>query len=205
MHPMYQQMIERGLDPRSAGYFDGGDPADLDVLRGIPAPEKSIIIGLSGCFAPLHAGHVQAMEIAASHFREQGYAKIVHMIFPAHDSYVRQKVGSDEWNIERRQEVINRDLPYYMQIDYVPALEFPCEVNFPHLIDRLKAWSNHHGCQETAFVVGSDNAHFAEAFHGSETKFLVIHRDGHLTNHAAIPNHDSDTSRLSSTRLRSQG
>jgi nicotinic acid mononucleotide adenylyltransferase len=215
---MYQQMLDRGMthaDLVRAGYFednfsDRGRMVSNMSLRNKVL--KGIAIGMSGCFAPVHEGHVHALELAQKYFLNNGYDDVEAFIFPAHDSYVKQKLGkmAKHFTIDKRLSLMDKILPSWISIDAFPAKHLPNEVNFPFIVDRLQC----HGDMldyDTAFVVGGDNAGFAPAFADSRTKFVVINRKNSFTLDrnllTSVDYHEITENKhheLSSTHVRSQ-
>lgn len=171
-----------------AGYFDShadkeaNDSSFSFLAQDDPIPQRfrdgrSIILGISGCMAPMHRGHLEILKKAKEYFLKNGYEHVQAVIYPAHDSYVSTK--TEDYPIQKRLQSIleiikNEDWIY---IDSFPATHLTGEINFPYLVDNLQklgAWC----CAETAFVFGEDNAHFTLAFMDSPTIAVCIARNG---------------------------
>lgn len=220
-------MLDRGMseqDVIDAGYFEDNFQ-DRDLIRNIEnsailnkmkTKEKGIIIALSGCFSPLHQGHLNAISLARNHFESLGFNVIGSILYPAHDSYVNVKQGGKaQCLIKNRLEQIDRLIHLnkeeeFIFVDDFPALALKNEINFPFLIDRLQAYGKHFNC-ETAFVVGGDNAKFAYAFQNSETHIVIVNRKDNVridysycTKTKIYRIKDNLYSDLSSTKIRAE-
>lgn len=186
MHPMYQQMIDKGFTQEEvvkAGYFEDDawvNRKDIFNISNIILPNfnsKTIIVGLSGCFAPIHKGHINILEAAKKYFLLQEYEHVIGILWPAHDSYVATKPGGKKWDIKTRLHQIDLHLAliHWIYVDTLPAIELPCDINFPFIIDRLQLIGEKYNA-DTAFAFGADNSNFAYAFSGSKTKVVCVDR-----------------------------
>lgn len=140
--------------------------------------DRAIVLGLSGCFAPFHKGHLEMLKLAKRQFQWMGY-KVYAVIFPAHDSYALTKKGNS-LRIDERRKIIETEIEGnedWVFVDCGPAWYLPNEVNFPWLIERLEVIADHINA-ETGFVFGEDNAQFALAFIDSPTWAVCIERKG---------------------------
>ncbi len=180
-------MLDNGFtmeDVVKAGYFEDNFH-DRELMKFDCSPKKEIVLGMSGCFSPLHNGHVNALMLARDYFMKMGYTSVKAILFPAHDSYVSTKRnGECKCDIDTRLEQIRGflnafDSVRWISIDSFPAKQLPNEVNFPYLIDRLQAIGEYLK-METAFVVGGDNSNFAYAFANSKTKFVCVDRENRI-------------------------
>lgn len=181
-------MLDNGFtmeDVVKAGYFEDNFH-DREIMRipfGKPKKDKRIIIGMSGCFSPMHEGHVHALELTKDYFIRAGYVIVRAIIFPAHDSYVSIKRGGEaKCDIQTRLKQIREFIEQnggWIDVDDFPATQLPNEVNFPFLIDRLQSYGELFEA-ETAFVVGGDNSHFAYAFSNSKTKIVCVDRENKI-------------------------
>mgnify|MGYP000877042751 CR=1 FL=1 len=49
--------------------------------------KPTMILSISGCFSPIHAGHISALTTAKEYYESLGH-KVMGVIIPANDSYV---------------------------------------------------------------------------------------------------------------------
>lgn len=206
-----------------AGYFEDNFH-DREIMKTDCERDKEIVLALSGCFSPFHAGHMGALVQAKFYFKKLGYSKVRGILFPAHDSYVSTKRnGEVKCDIDTRlaqiRDFLNTfDTERWIMIDKFPAKSLPNEVNFPFLVDRLQAIANwYNPSADTAFVIGGDNSHFAYAFSGSKTKVICVDRSNSIAldksrlidvDYHEIkdnPYHDLSSSKIRQTVLCSQG
>ena len=141
----------------------------LDAIDEASEHEVSVIY-YTGCFAPIHEGHVTAMRIARETIEERTGENVVLGVFaPDHDSYVSTKPGAEEYHAEARlqraYEVTEHES--WMAVDSFPARYAPCDLNFTTLLARFENFLRFHVPGKRVkvyFLFGGDNAEFANAF-----------------------------------------
>lgn len=226
-----------------AGFFDDGlepgelaEKADLQFLStpldhvrrrivelertGKIHDKKLVILLTTGCFAPLHEGHVKMMKKAREALEAKGYEVIGGYFSPSHDDYVATK-GEEarRLTIDYRSQIINKVLEDsdWLALDAWEARYAPTDVNFTSVVDRLKNYANAHietpADIEVAYVFGADNMQFARAFMekglgvcvarpGNEDKVAQFVEKSGLADNPHIVFADSTDTDISSTKVR---
>lgn len=226
-----------------AGFFDDGlEPGDLaekadlqflstsleHVRRRVVELEctgkihdKKLVVALTtGCFAPLHIGHVKMMERAKEALEEKGYEVVGGYFSPSHDDYVATK-GEEarRLTIDYRSQIINKVVEDsdWLALDAWEARYAPTDVNFTSVVDRLKNYINAHIETpveiEVAYVFGADNMQFARAFTekglavcvarpGNEAGMAALAEKSGLTGNPHILFAKSTDTDISSTKVR---
>ncbi len=175
-----------------AGFFDDG--LEPGVLAGLKDPHilstplnsvisqveklkeerntKPLVVLLtSGCFAPVHDGHIAMMETAKQEMEAQGYAVVGGFFSPAHDEYVSTK-GDDARRLTIAHRVLLLDKVLqskdWLNVDPWAARFIPTDINFTDTIQRLEHYMNAHIKTEqpiqVAYVCGADNIQFTKTF-----------------------------------------
>lgn len=190
-HEMYQQLVDRELDPRDFGYlsrvdFREASPRFLSRCLNPAGPrdksDDTITIGFPGAFAPFHEGHLEACRLAWAYYTKE-YQNVRVVLFPSSSAYLRRKHGrvDSRWVngqlVDSRAEEIRKMIAEYpyISVDWTMC-HYEIDLNFPFIVDRLKSYSTN-----TVFLVGSDNRNFAPAFFKNSCEFLCIVRDKNVT------------------------
>ena len=166
--PFYKDIV----NPEEAGYFDNGYIPDycLDTMTtGLynveTAPENTAILIATGCFAPIHPGHINMLEAAKAKLLEK-YSHVIGYIAPDHDEYVKTK--TEDWNIDQRAIAIHNAIKNikWLNLDMWAGLFCTNAVNFTEIIERLAIYIKKHTGKEYPIylVIGGDNHRFAKAF-----------------------------------------
>lgn len=194
--PMYSEMLLDGYtteDVTNAGYFCDEYNSKDNLLDSEFSPyndslfhlysvlNPTIILAISGCFSPIHAGHIQALIDAKAHYNSLGY-KVMGVIIPAHDSYVNIKRNGvckcpAIERIIKIKKYLEAHKLSWIGIDEYPALYWTAEVNFPFLLNRLNAIF-----PKTAlgFVYGADNSDFIIPMSYSKYHSIIVNRNNSL-------------------------
>lgn len=194
--------------------FDMPLVADLGPIAQSSHNDVNVLISTGG-YAPLHAGHVEAMERARIAVQEATGAPVVAGYFsPDSDDYMAVK-QVHEWPAVRRVSEAQRILAgsNWLRVNTQPSLWASGRMNFTHIYD----WFNSHLTSmfphrniKLWYVYGSDNYMFANAFleHGYG---VCVLRGGHSSQHNETINilehdrilvTDEDTIKLSSSFIR---
>lgn len=170
--PRYQRMKDSGASDEeiiAAGFFEESDEA-IDV----PLPEipEGIILLLTGCFAPIHQGHLEAMKDAKEYVEKVLGKKVSTGFFGfCHDNYVSSK--TEKWSYDKRKEYF---LDHPLKSDWMLPLEYEaknsCSLNFTTVYDALVKKYN----REVIMLCGSDNQDFHKVFTEDET-VIIFKRD----------------------------
>ncbi|MBL9103763.1 MAG: hypothetical protein JNL82_22655 [Myxococcales bacterium] len=168
-----------------AGFFDDGEervaPAGLEWMS-TPVEkvrrrsarcdaERAVVLLMTGSFNPVHAGHLEAMEVARRELEARGYFVAGGYLSPSHDGYVASKVAGALSAAERLQlcQVATADSEWLMTADW-EALGVDRAVNFTDVIVWLEAYLARHVASprplEVVYVFGGDHARFSRTFVG---------------------------------------
>ncbi len=178
----------------NAGFFDDGlTPGTLESLKDVNilstplghiqnqikalkdnhiSPQKQLVVLMtSGCFAPVHDGHVAMMETAKKTLEENGYHVLGGFFSPAHDDYVSTK-GDDARRLTAAHRImlldkVLQDTPW-LNVDPWAARYTPTDINFTDTCERMKDYLHAHINSdvpiEVAYVCGADNIAFTQSF-----------------------------------------
>lgn len=170
--PRYQRMLDAGaanIQIIKAGFFQ----ESAEVID-VPLPDISegVIIFLTGCFAPIHAGHIQAMADAKVYVETVLKKKVAVGFFGfCHDEYVSTK--TKDWPYSRRKEYFEN---HPLKEDWMMCLEYEalnsCALNFTTVHQALVEKYN----RETIMLCGADNQDFHKVFSDDEI-VIVFKRD----------------------------
>lgn len=168
----------------AAGWFDEAHPVPIEEsLEFYTTPLDAItlsdenevaVLYYTGCFSPIHEGHLTAMRLAKETVEQATGLPVVAGYFaPDHDSYAGTKSGNDPaYAAARRVAFIQEQTmdEEWMQVDVWPALYAPADMNFTFLYERFERYIQKWIPTKKVrlyCVFGSDNYLFANAF----TKF----------------------------------
>ena len=210
--PIYNKLCEKyGRNfIADAGFFedDYQEELDLDYFLHFPvipikniednykAGKKNIILLYSGCFNPIHQGHIFSMNSSIERMQSLGYNVVNSYFTPAHDSYLSQKTDK-VYDILRRSEFIYKiisenNLEKVCDVNVLPALLLKHDINFTEQMVFLKKYVQKYTNLDIPIylVAGGDNSSFYKSFveedeygcivhnrPGSEDKFLASQRE----------------------------
>jgi nicotinic acid mononucleotide adenylyltransferase len=146
----------------------------------INTKKPSIILLSTGCFNPIHIGHIKMLE-HAKHYVENnmgaevigGYFSIAHA---AYQTYKQQK-PINIVNVTNACDTALNDYDWLM-VDPYAALYESTDLNFTTIIDRLEKYIKYQNINaQIVYVFGGDNAAFARAFRAKGTA-ICINRPG---------------------------
>lgn len=168
--PRYMKMIANGSswqDIVDAGYIEEPYPT---VPVGLPEINgNGIILLLTGCFAPIHSGHIQSMKAAKAHLEASGAIVAAGLFSFCHDDYVSTK--TPDWPINRRIAFFN-DHPD--KEDWMHGCEYEsantCALNFTTVYDAIKDYYK----QPIVLICGSDNTNFYKVFNKDEQVIVFV-------------------------------
>jgi nicotinic acid mononucleotide adenylyltransferase len=178
----------------NAGFFDDGQEpglvkkrADIQFLttpleivrkRVVELEEQGkihnkplAVLLTTGCFAPVHSGHIAMMEKAKTAIEAKGYEVLGGFMSPSHDDYV-----STKGEVARRLTAAHRTLLLnkvlndsdWLAVDPWESRYAPTDINFTDTIQRLEHYINAHintaAPIQVAYVFGGDNVKFSRAF-----------------------------------------
>lgn len=155
---------------RSNGYDDGVQHYTTSLSKIAESEAKEVaVLYYTGCFAPIHRGHLKVMRLAKETVEEQTGLPVVAGYFaPDHDVYSGTKTNNaPEYNAAQRISLIQKDSEEWMQVDSWPSLYAETSLNFTTLYDRfiryVKKWLPEKNVR-VYYVFGGDNYQFANAF-----------------------------------------
>ncbi|KAF2194051.1 hypothetical protein K469DRAFT_709547 [Zopfia rhizophila CBS 207.26] len=181
-----------------AGYFEDGLETDICIdPRWWTAPFGKILIRLSqlqegdlnrdlvvlvttGCFCPIHVGHLEMMEEAKRALERQGKVVLGGYFSPDHDSYVLKKCGNGSLSAAQRLDLCERAVHHsdWLLVDHWAANQVPTDINFTAIVDKVRQQLNYHIRShrpiEVVYVCGSDNARFALSFVGRGSCVCIL-------------------------------
>lgn len=181
------------------GYFDDASTEPFDITKTLDTmttplsfiqnyikdSKRPAVLLMTGCFAPFHHGHLNALISARQALWDAGHDKVWAFIAPDHDEYVRTKTKG--YSIDTRVNIIREQIRghEWIKLDLWAALFREYAINYTEIYHRLflylQKWITgipHNGWLPLYFVAGGDNSGFAEVFQ----KFggcVVVGRDGY--------------------------
>jgi hypothetical protein len=128
-----------------------------------------VVLLSTGCFSPVHQGHLAMMEAAKTAVQASGRRVVGGYLSPAHDEYASAKLnGSARMHAENRIALLEEAVWDSTWLSVCPweARYTPAALNFTDVLDRLRYYLRAQLSREVevAYVFGSDNAGFARAF-----------------------------------------
>lgn len=186
MHSFYSKMYSKGFsrtEIAKAGYFYHNEPKELSNTNVDSTVENAIsdlvfrsgsnkinIIVLTGCFNPLHSGHIFNLVGANEYVKTINKNPTLCILCPAHDSYSTTKLnnmGDIYSRIVQMKEYTETIIDTYLQnhlniiVDSFPAIQYDSDINFTYIIERYQTILNSLKIKGKVFCsYGSDNAEF---------------------------------------------
>ncbi len=227
----------------NAGFFDDGQgpgvvqkcadiqffstPLEIIRAKAVDLEEKGkihdkpLVVALTtGCFAPVHSGHLAMMEKAKAALEAKGYEVLGGYMSPSHDNYVSTKgEAARRLTADHRMLLLNKALDGsdWLAVDPWESRYAPTDINFTDTIQRLEHYINAHintaAPIQVAYVFGADNVQFARTF-VDKGLGVCVPRPGHeeglqdfieksgLKNNPHIVLADSSGLDISSSRVR---
>lgn len=132
--------------------------------------KKVFVLINTGCYDPIHIGHVKMMENAYEHLTSLGYIVLGGFLIPAHTKYVISKNGTDSYleRLEKCQKFVNKH--QWLCIDPYEILFESDDVCYTDIIVRLENYikvhiNDYHKLDvQVAYVCGGDRAEFMRTF-----------------------------------------
>ena len=152
----------------------------LDISLLETKNDKPFIILLStGCFAPLHNGHIKMMEMAKIKLEEEGYSILGGYLSPSHSDYLDLKIDNGLSSSKRihLMEYILED--HWLMIDKWEALYNYSSVNFTTVLNKLEKYLQYYidSNIKVCYVYGDDNIKFTNTFIESDSFAVCVERD----------------------------
>jgi nicotinic acid mononucleotide adenylyltransferase len=192
--PFYSELPQEKLE--EAGFFVDSSTSDRDVLRDIELPtwpvrslldtrwgRNSAVIVLTGCFAPIHEGHVEMLKAARQELLAKGYDSVFCLLAPDHDEYVKTKTPN--FPIDRRAPLIAKAVAgneNWLGVDWWAAYFNDEAINFTDILRRIKEQAPY---ADVFLACGADNARFALTFQ-NEGHCVIVGRGGYKHKYAHL-------------------
>ena len=170
----YNKLIEQfGLQTaEKAGYIPPQACQNLrEAQEASPITDNYCLI-TTGCFAPLHQGHIHMMNQAKQWLEAQGHLVDYGSFVLAHQNYINQKHG--RFTLEERQylaqELIGDDS--WLHVDVRANLYYDDDTNFTQIMTELFPY-----CKKQAYVFGSDRYEFGYIAQTDDRLYICVIRD----------------------------
>ena len=142
----------------------------------MPVLGKGRLLLLTGCFAPIHDGHLAAMRQAKESVEHATSEKVVAGFFGfCHDKYVREKTKKG-YEISERLRYFNASAQEPWMFPYLWETEQEAQTNFTTVWASLQSNYPYHAI---SLVYGSDNTSFGWVSKPHEVH-VCVHRKGSL-------------------------
>jgi nicotinic acid mononucleotide adenylyltransferase len=188
---------------------------DVHLKIGDIAFDKNDLYVLinTGCYDPIHDGHIELMEKAYEHFISNNKTVVGGYLIPSNTKYVSKKNGSDNdlMRLKNCQMAVKNHI--WLSIDPFEILFEDDDVCFGHILERIEKYLQYHINKniKVVYVFGGDRAEFARAFvnHGFA---ICVNRPGYETLYNKIKSEttasnnimwcDTTTKNISSSSIR---
>lgn len=192
--PLYEDLNYTPEFAKSCGYFDDVfseeqhaiikeisiNLIDTDIYDKIMqrmGVENNVLLVFFGCFAPLHKGHMHAINVTKERCKQQGKHVMGCLLFQSHDDYILTKKGITKDNI---RQYTSLDVDNLRQQDifvdrFSNSLEG--ELNFPYLLLRSMKYFPQNITPQLCVIVGEDNIGFSQVSHPNVTYSIVSRSD----------------------------
>lgn len=155
----------------------------FNIINNSKDSENNCILVTSGCYNPIHQGHIDMMKVAKSKAEELGYNVINGFFCPAHEEYLKTKTDK-VLDIFRRTELIynkikENDCLNWLDVNINPGLYWDCDTNFTKIITQLqKNISKLFPALKytVIYVCGTDKYYFYRAFENTDIKTMIVSR-----------------------------
>lgn len=203
MHSFYSKMYSKGFSKTEiakAGFFHHNEPKELcntsldstientinDLVYRSQSKDINVII-LTGCFNPLHSGHIFNLVSAKEYVKTLNNNPTLCILCPAHDSYSTTKVNNKDDIYSRinqmkefTETILDTCLKNHINItiDSFPAIQYESDINFTYIIERYQTILNSLGVTgKIFFSYGSDNAEFGYVLAANNINGICIIRN----------------------------
>lgn len=167
----FDEELSQPLDEDVESYSTHSYTTPLDQISSNDEEGEVAVLYYTGCFAPIHEGHLTVMRLAKETVEQKTGLPVVAGYFaPDHDGYVSTKTGDDaEYVAAERVSFIQQTCEEedWMQVDVWPSLYAPTDLNFTTLYDRFTKYVQHWLPNKKVriyYVFGGDNYRFANTF-----------------------------------------
>lgn len=131
--------------------------ADLGVKSGV-------ILVMTGCFAPVHEGHVDALEQARTVLESMGTPVLRGYLAACHSDYVATKTANFYDDIDGERLIQMRKF-LHTRAPWIRPCMWEAEQRHPlNFTTVYRAFQRYFASQQVVYVYGSDNENFRLAF-----------------------------------------
>lgn len=170
----YKQLIhDFGMDiAEKAGYIPTQSCQNLKEAQEYSPVTDNYCLITTGCFAPLHTGHVHMMNEAKKWLESQGHIVDYGSFVLAHQKYIDQKHG--RFTLEERQYLAQNLIGDYtwLHVDVRANLYYDDDTNFTQIMTELFPYS-----KKQAYVFGSDRYKFGYIAQTDDRLYICVIRD----------------------------
>lgn len=170
----YKELIDKyGIEiAEKAGYIEPQLCKNIDEANRTSPEVTDYVLLTTGCFSPLHSGHVQMMNEAKNWLESQGETASYGSFILAHQNYIREK--HNRYTLEERQYLAQSLIGDYnwLHVDMRANLYYDNDTNFTQLMTELYAKS-----PTQAYVFGSDRYEFGYIALTDNRLYICVIRD----------------------------
>lgn len=170
----YNKLIEQyGLElAEKAGYITPSECKDIQSAQKNSPETNNYTLLTTGCFSPLHEGHIHMMNEAKKWLEDRGDVVDYGAFILAHQSYIDEKHGRH--TLEERQFLAQELVGDYtwLHVDVRANLYYTHDTNFTQLMTEL-----YPQCKKQAYVFGSDRYEFGYIALTDERLYICVIRD----------------------------
>ena len=142
----------------------------------IKTKKPSVILLSTGCFNPIHIGHIKMLEHAKHYVETSMNAEVIGGYFSIANATYHEYKQQKPINIVDVIKSCDTTLADYdwLMVDPYAALYESTDLNFTVIIDRLEKYIKYQNINaQIVYVFGGDNAAFARAFRAKGTAICV--------------------------------
>lgn len=170
----YNKLIKQyGLElAEKAGYITPSECKDIQSAQKNSPETNTYTLLTTGCFSPLHEGHIHMMNEAKKWLENKGDVVEYGAFILAHQSYIDEKHGRH--TLEERQFLAQELIGDYswLHVDVRANLYYEHDTNFTQLMTELYPKST-----KQAYVFGSDRYEFGYIALTDNRLYICVIRD----------------------------
>lgn len=132
-----------------------------------PLHKRVAVLVSTGCFNPVHDGHIHMMEAAKKAVEAKGWYVAGGFLSPSHDNYASVKPNHLPAADRIALASIATESSDWLTVDAWESMGVPYSINFTDVIRQFQLIANHISNNkevEVFYVFGSDNAAFLYSF-----------------------------------------
>lgn len=171
---IYKKLIDNyGMDiAEKAGYIKPFPCIDLLKAQEYSPVTDNYCLVTTGCFSPLHSGHVNMMNSAKEWLEAQNKIVDFGYFVLAHQNYIDEKHG--RFTLEERQYLAQELIGDYnwLNIDLRANIYYENDTNFTQIMDEL-----YNKSKNLVYVFGSDRYEFGYTALTDNRLYICVIRD----------------------------